>query len=63
MKIVRVHGNVQTLEYTNAVTIEGSALRWDTFAAQPNAKLGKLSIQGIELEHAWLDELVNASLA
>jgi len=66
MKIVRVKGNVQTLEYANAVTIEGSALRWDTFATQPDAEsdteLGKLMIQGIDLEQAWLDELVSASL-
>lgn len=63
MKIVRVQGVVQTIEYANLVAIEGSALRWDTFAATSDTEAGSLTIQGIGLEKSWLEELVNASLA
>lgn len=61
MKILRVQGVANTLEYANLVAIEGSALRWDTFAAEPSAMAGGLQIQGIGLEQKWLDEIVCAS--
>jgi len=62
MKIVRVTGVVETFEYVNLVAIEGSALRWDTFAAKPEEVAGTLVIVGVGLERSWLEELVNASL-
>jgi len=62
MKIIRVKGVVETFEYVNLVAIEGSALRWDTFAAKPKEVAGILVIEGIDLERCWLEELVNASL-
>lgn len=66
MKITRVKGLVQTLEYENKVAIEGSATRWELFAADennlPDGVLGRLQIQGVDLDQAWLDEIVKASL-
>ncbi|MGM0541087.1 MAG: hypothetical protein ACQEQR_01460 [Pseudomonadota bacterium] len=66
MKIARVKGLVQTLEYENKVVIEGSATRWELFAADENnlpvGVLGWLQIQGVDLDRAWLDEIVEASL-
>ncbi len=66
MKIARVKGIVQTLEYENKVSIEGSATRWELFAANdkdlPVGVLGRLQIQGVDLDLAWLDEIVKASL-
>lgn len=62
MKIVRVQGVVNTLEYENKVAIEGSALRWDMFAAEDEVVSGKIIIQGFDLEKSWLDELFKASL-
>ncbi len=61
MKLLRVTGVLNTLEYSNLVAIEGSALRWDTFAAVPNAVARALTIQGIGLERTWLEELVQAA--
>jgi hypothetical protein len=66
MKIARVKGVVQTLEYENKVAIEGSATGWELFAADENnladGVLGRLQIQGVDLDQAWLDEIVKASL-
>lgn len=66
MKIARVKGLVQTLEYENTVAIEGSATRWELFAADeknsPAGVLGLLQIQGMDLDQVWLDEIVKASL-
>lgn len=66
MKIARVRGVVQTLEYENNVAIEGSATRWELFAADEKSLqtevLGRLQIQGVDLDRAWLDEIVKASL-
>jgi hypothetical protein len=66
MKIARVKGLVQTLEYENKVAIEGSATRLELFAADENnlpvGVLGQIQIQGEDLDQAWLDEIVKASL-
>lgn len=66
MKIARVKGLVQTIEYENKVAIEGSATRWELFAADekkiPVGILGSLQIQGVDLDRNWLDEIVKASL-
>jgi len=62
MKIVRVQGVVDTLEYENKVAIEGGAIRWDMFAADDGAASGRIIIQGFDLDKAWLNELVKASL-
>lgn len=62
MKIARVKGVVDTLEYENRVDIQGSALRWDMFAAEENAVSGVITIQGLDLDRAWLEELIRASL-
>ncbi|GKT11678.1 MAG: hypothetical protein ISEC1_P0647 [Thiomicrorhabdus sp.] len=62
MKIARVTGVVETLEYDNLVTLEGSALRWDMFAAKQSAASGVITIQGQALDQAWLEELIKASL-
>ncbi len=67
MKISRVTGVVQTIEYENKVTIEGSATRWELFAADEKelatALTDKVQIQGLDLDQAWLDEIIKASLA
>ena len=66
MKVARVFGMVDTLEYENRVVIEGSALRWDMFAADDEmvqeTDLGLITVQGQDLERAWLEELIKASL-
>lgn len=66
MKIARVKGIVQTLEYENKVAIEGSATRWELFAEDedslPIDVLGRLQIQGVDLDPVWLDEIIKASL-
>jgi len=61
MKICRVKGVVQTVEYSNLVAIEGSAYRWDTFAAESDVRLGELQILGIGLDQAWLTQIVKAA--
>ena len=65
MQIARVKGAVQTLEYENIVAIEGSATRWELFAADeknlPVGALGKIEIQGVNLDPVWLNEIVKAS--
>ncbi len=67
MKIVRVKGVVQTLEYENRVAIEGTATRWELFAADEATLLpeevGRIQIQGMNLNQVWLAELIQASLA
>lgn len=62
MQIWRVQAVVDTFEYENLVAIEATPFRWDTFAADPGAKSGWIRIQGIDLQQAWLDEIVQASL-
>ena len=61
MKIYRVKGVVQTVEYSNWVAIEGSAYRWDTFAAESDVGVGELQISGVELDQAWLSQIVKAA--
>lgn len=60
MKITRVTAVVETLEYENLVQIEGSAYRWDMFAAEAGIRPGSLAISGVGLDQAWLSELVKA---
>jgi len=61
MKICRVKGVVQTVEYSNLVAIEGTAYRWDTFAAESDIGLGELHISGVGLDQAWLSQIVKAA--
>lgn len=61
MKICRVKGVVQTVEYSNLVAIEGSAYRWDTFAAESDVGLGEIQISGVGLDQAWLTQIVKAA--
>jgi len=61
MKICRVTGVVQTVEYSNLVVIEGSAYRWDTFVADSAVGLGGLKLSGIGLDQAWLNQIVKAA--
>lgn len=62
MQIWRVQAVVDTFEYENLVAIEATPFRWDTFAADPDAVPGWIRIEGIDLQQAWLDEIVRASL-
>ena len=62
MKIWRVQAVIDTFEYDNLVAVEGSANRWDTYAAGANQKSGWIKVQGIDLESAWLEEIIQASL-
>ncbi|MBN2646172.1 MAG: hypothetical protein JXR44_00115 [Thiotrichales bacterium] len=58
MRIARVQGVLATQEYANWVQIEGSALRWDLFAAAellPSLFLGQLRIEGEALDLVWLE--------
>lgn len=62
MKIARVTGVVETIEYANLVELQGSALRWDSYAAAQDAVAGKISIVGQGLDRSWLQEIIKASL-
>lgn len=64
MQFTRVKAVVQTLEYANLVAIEGTPYRWDTFAAtesEVSNEIGKIEISGINLDQAWLKQLVDAA--
>jgi len=61
MKIMRVTGRVNTFEYENFVEVEGSAYRWDTFAATTNAEIGQITVSGIGLDQAWLSQIIQAA--
>lgn len=63
MNITRVVGTLKTLEYQNLVAIEGTPYRWDTFAAESDDQLGQLTISGVNLEKAWLSEMIQACKA
>lgn len=63
MKICRVKALLNTLEYENIVALEGSAYRWDSYAADwdgSELKLGRILVSGIGLDQAWLKQLVDA---
>ena len=62
IKIARVTGVVKTIEYANLVELQGSALRWDSYAAAQDAVAGKISIVGQGLDRSWLQEIIKASL-
>jgi energy-coupling factor transporter ATP-binding protein EcfA2 len=61
MKITRVLGVVETLEYENLVELQCSALRWDMYASESEKPTGFIEISGIELDQAWLSQIVHAS--
>lgn len=61
MKICRVQGVVQTVEYSNLVAIEGTAYRWDSFAAEADIGQRELQVSGIGLDQAWLTQIVKAA--
>jgi len=61
MKIMRVTGRVDTFEYENLVDIEGSAYRWDTFAATSDKEVGQIVVSGVGLDQAWLSQIINAA--
>jgi len=62
MQILRVQAVVDTFEYENLVAIEGTANRWDNYAADAHQQPGWIKIQGVDLDQAWLQEIVQASL-
>ncbi len=66
MRIARVKGIVDSLEYENKVAIEGSATRWELFAADEEKGqtllTGQIQIQGVDLDSDWLNEIIKASL-
>ncbi len=62
MQIWRVQAVIETFEYENLVAVEGTPYRWDTYAADEGAQPGWIKIQGFNLDQAWLNELVQASL-
>ena len=62
MEIWRVQGVVKTTEYVNPVAIEGTVNRWDTFAGELDNELGHLRIEGLNLDKAWLQQIMDASV-
>lgn len=62
MQILRVQAVIDTFEYENLVAVEGTPHRWDTYAADSNQQSGWVKIQGIDLDQAWLQEIIQASL-
>lgn len=62
MQIWRVQAVVDTVEYENRVAVEATPFRWDTFAAIPEAESGWIKIEGIDLNEAWLEEIIQASM-
>lgn len=59
VELWRVKASVQTQEYVNPVSIEGTINRWDTYAAEQAT--GKLTILGTSLDKTLLTEIVEAS--
>jgi len=60
MKITRVTGILNTMEYENPVVLEGTPYRWDMFAAEKTDVPSELIVSGIGLNHSWLSELIHA---
>ncbi|QKI88709.1 GTP-binding protein [Thiomicrorhabdus xiamenensis] len=63
MKLIRVQGVLETLEYDNRVALEGAAYRWDTFAADEREialRDKQLRLQGFDLDKAWLQQMLQA---
>ncbi|BBN59120.1 hypothetical protein [Hydrogenovibrio marinus] len=58
-EIWRVKASVQTQEYVNPVSIEGTINRWDTYAVEQAS--GKLTVLGASLDKSLLTEIVEAS--
>lgn len=61
IKIARIQGNLQTMEYENRVALEVSGPLWKTFAAESEVPEDQLIIQGIDLDKSWFLELIQAS--
>lgn len=62
MQIWRVQGVVKTTEYVNPVAIEGTINRWDTFAGELENESGHLRVEGLNLDKAWLQQIMDASV-
>lgn len=63
MKLIRVQGVLETLEYDNRVALEGAAYRWDTYAADEREialRDKQLRLQGFDLDKAWLQQMLQA---
>jgi hypothetical protein len=54
---------LNTLEYQNAVAVEGTPTLLQSFAAEANLAYtpGQLVIEGFHLDQAWLTQIVMAS--
>ncbi len=61
IKIGRIQGNLQTIEYENRVALEVTGPLWKTFAAESELPKDQLIIQGIDLDKNWFLELIAAS--
>lgn len=63
VKIGRIQGSLQTLEYENRVALEVDGLHWQTYASDdPQSPVSLLRIEGIGLDRQWLQNLIDASL-
>lgn len=60
--IWRVQAVVDTFEYENTVAVEATPFRWDCYAAESDQPVGKIRIEGIDLDQRWLNEIIQASL-
>ncbi|MBF6058573.1 GTP-binding protein [Thiomicrorhabdus heinhorstiae] len=64
MQIYRAKGVFHTLEYENLVALEAGVERIDTYAADnqdfDQSGLGKLCLQGIDLDSSWLESMLHA---
>ncbi len=61
MKITRVEAVLQTFEFDNLVALQGTAYRFDRFAAEQNAQAGIIKISGFDLDQSWFNQLIQAS--
>lgn len=62
MKITRVQANLNTFEFDNKITVEGTPYRLDKFAAEEGAEVGKITVSGLDLDREWLEQIIKASV-
>ncbi|WP_068585152.1 hypothetical protein [Thiomicrospira sp. WB1] len=58
MCLLRVEGEINTVEYDNRVAIEGDYQRVVPYAADSESPESWLRVSGMDLDHAWLAELI-----
>ncbi len=62
MKITRVQANLDTFEFDNRITVEGTPYRLDKYAAEEGVQIGKITVSGLGLDPAWLEQIIKASV-